>query len=132
MSSASKGSLFVEVLSYLSLCRWMSVGVMDAGYRGEWHAPLDNIKNVDYTINKGDRLIQAVAFDGKPITFELVKELTEKTSRGEGGFGSTTQPKAADEKNLQKNEETSKQKNEETSQPTKKRQLTETENIAAK
>eukprot|EP00389_Voromonas_pontica_P009666 GDKH01014682.1.p1 GENE.GDKH01014682.1~~GDKH01014682.1.p1 ORF type:complete len:175 (+),score=35.51 GDKH01014682.1:140-664(+) len=65
-----------------------SVGLIDAGYRGEVKMAVDNIKNFDYTVNEGDRLCQAVAFNGEGITFELVEELNE-TTRGEGGFGST-------------------------------------------
>ncbi|EEQ98648.1 deoxyuridinetriphosphatase, putative [Perkinsus marinus ATCC 50983] len=65
-----------------------SIGLIDQGYRGEIIAAVDNIKNEAYTVKEGDRLVQAVGFDGKGITMELVKELDE-TTRGEGGFGST-------------------------------------------
>jgi len=65
-----------------------SIGLIDAGYRGEIMAAVDNIKNEDYTVEKGQRLFQLVAMDGSPIHFELVDELTE-TTRGKGGFGST-------------------------------------------
>ena len=51
-------------------------------------AAVDNIKKEDYTIETGQRLFQIVAFDGSPVTFELVDELSA-TSRGQGGFGST-------------------------------------------
>ena len=65
-----------------------SIGLIDAGYRGEIMAAVDNIKNEAYTVEKGQRLFQLVAMDGSPIHFEIVDELTE-TTRGEGGFGST-------------------------------------------
>lgn len=65
-----------------------SIGLIDAGYRGEIMAAVDNIKNETYTVEKGQRLFQLVAMDGSPIHFQLVDELTE-TTRGEGGFGST-------------------------------------------
>lgn len=65
-----------------------SIGLIDAGYRGNLVALLDNIKQEPYTIQKGDRLIQAVSFDGSEITCELVSELSA-TVRGEGGIGST-------------------------------------------
>jgi len=65
-----------------------SIGLIDAGYRGEIMAAVDNIKSEEYTIEPGQRLFQLVAFDGSPISFELVDELSE-TSRGAGGFGST-------------------------------------------
>ena len=70
----------------LRLCN--SIGLIDAGYRGEIMAAVDNIKNEEYMVEKGQRLFQLVAMDGSPIHFELVDELTE-TPRGTGGFGST-------------------------------------------
>ena len=65
-----------------------SIGLIDAGYRGEIMAAVDNIKDKPFTLETGQRLFQLVAMDGSPIHFELVDELTE-TDRGEGGFGST-------------------------------------------
>ena len=65
-----------------------SIGLIDAGYRGEIMAAVDNIKDKSFTLETGQRLFQLVAMDGSPIHFELVDELTE-TDRGEGGFGST-------------------------------------------
>ena len=65
-----------------------SIGLIDAGYRGEIMAAVDNIKQEDYTLNSGQRLFQIVAMDGSPLSFELVDELSS-TSRGAGGFGST-------------------------------------------
>ena len=70
----------------IRLCN--SVGLIDAGYRGEIMAAVDNIKQEDYTISAGQRLFQIVAMDGSPLSFELVDELST-TSRGAGGFGST-------------------------------------------
>ena len=68
-----------------------SVGIIDAGYRGNIIACVDNIKNESYTIEQGDRLFQLCAPDLSEITFDLVNELSD-TSRGEGGFGSTNEP----------------------------------------
>ncbi|KAK2197356.1 bifunctional dUTPase-like/dUTPase-like superfamily/dUTPase [Babesia duncani] len=65
-----------------------SVGVIDAAFRGELCLALDNISQEPYTINAGDRLVQAVAFDGEEISFEMVDALDE-TDRGERGIGST-------------------------------------------
>ena len=65
-----------------------AVGLIDAGYRGEIMAVVDNIKTEDYTVEPGQRLFQLVAMDGSPIHFELVEELSD-TTRGGGGFGST-------------------------------------------
>ncbi|PFH38516.1 putative deoxyuridine 5'-triphosphate nucleotidohydrolase [Besnoitia besnoiti] len=79
-----------------------SVGLIDAGYRGEVMAAVDNIKTFPYTLKKGDRIVQAVAFNGEGITLELVDEL-DKTARGEGGFGSTTEPEPKKAKNDETN-----------------------------
>ena len=67
-----------------------SVGIIDAGYRGEIIACVDNIKNEPYTITQGDRLFQICAGNLEPIVFKLVEELSN-TQRGSGGFGSTGQ-----------------------------------------
>lgn len=65
-----------------------SIGLIDGGYRGEIMASCDNIKDYTYTVNKGQRLFQLVAFDSAPIIYSIKEKLTE-TSRGTGGFGST-------------------------------------------
>lgn len=65
-----------------------SIGLIDAGYRGEIIAAVDNIRDDPYTIEPGQRLFQLVAMDGSPIDFELVSTLTD-TDRGKDGFGST-------------------------------------------
>ncbi len=65
-----------------------SVGLIDGGYRGEIMAACDNIKDVPYTVHKGNRLFQLVTLDGSPIEYELTDELST-TARGSGGFGST-------------------------------------------
>mgnify|MGYP006412428787 FL=1 len=54
-----------------------SIGLIDAGYRGEIMAAVDNIKQDAYSIEKGQRLFQLVAMDGGPIHFELADELSE-------------------------------------------------------
>ena len=70
----------------LRLCN--SIGLIDAGYRGEIMAAVDNIKDKDHMLETGQRLFQLVSMDGGPISFELVDELTG-SERGTGGFGST-------------------------------------------
>ena len=65
-----------------------SVGLIDAGYRGEIMAAVDNIKDFAYEVEIGQRLFQIVAMDGSAIHFELSTHLSE-TSRGNSGFGST-------------------------------------------
>ena len=66
-----------------------SIGLIDGGYRGEIMAVCDNIKTVDYTVEKGQRLFQLVATDSSAIEYELVETLEMTTTRGIGGFGST-------------------------------------------
>ena len=65
-----------------------SIGLIDAGYRGEIMAVCDNIKDYDFSIKKGDRLFQLVSSDLSDIEFTIVNELSD-TTRGTGGFGST-------------------------------------------
>lgn len=70
-----------------------SVGIIDAGYRGEiiaavrCHPNENNTVRID-EIHKGSRLFQIVAFDGKPIQVIVVDKLSS-TDRGDKGFGST-------------------------------------------
>ena len=65
-----------------------SIGLIDGGYRGEIMACCDNVKDYSYTVLKGQRLFQLVAFDSSPIEYTLKDDLTI-SSRGQGGFGST-------------------------------------------
>ena len=65
-----------------------SIGLIDGGYRGEIMAVCDNIKNIEYELNLGQRLFQLVSADSSPIEYEIRDELTT-TTRGDGGFGST-------------------------------------------
>lgn len=90
-----------------------SVGIIDAGYRGNLIAAvkyvptfeiISNILSLNgsddeghdahdanlptYTIEKGTRLFQICSPNLQPFNFELVNKLTE-TERGSGGFGST-------------------------------------------
>jgi len=67
-----------------------SVGIIDAGYRGNIIVALDHIDpNVkEFTIQKGTRLFQICGPCLEPITMEVVGSLSE-TERGNGGFGST-------------------------------------------
>ena len=69
-----------------------SVGIIDAGYRGNIIAALkllsDGLENRTYTLKKGTRICQICSGDLKPLNHQLVDKLSE-TKRGEGGFGST-------------------------------------------
>lgn len=66
-----------------------SVGIIDKSYRGEVMAVVDNIGDDDVQLKTGSCYFQIVAFDGNLPTYTLTKELSS-TSRGSGGFGSTT------------------------------------------
>ena len=66
-----------------------SVGVIDAGYRGNYIAAFDNIRAAAFKVEQGQRLVQICPPNlTYPLRIELVAELDE-TVRGEGGFGST-------------------------------------------
>lgn len=65
-----------------------SVGLIDAGYRGELLAAVDNRGAEPYEVVRGTRLFQIAAPDLRPFEIEMVTELPSSV-RGEGGFGST-------------------------------------------
>ena len=65
-----------------------SLGIIDAGYRGNIIGALRNLDDKEYVIPKYTRLFQICTGDLKPFTVNLVSELGD-TSRGDGGFGST-------------------------------------------
>ena len=65
-----------------------TVGVVDAGYRGEIAVVMRNDGNAPYTIRKRERFAQMVI---TPVLLAMpveVEELSE-SDRGEGGFGSS-------------------------------------------
>ena len=63
-------------------------GTVDADYRGEIGVILVNLSNEDFTIENGERVAQLVIAKHERAEWIEVQELS-KTSRGEGGFGST-------------------------------------------
>jgi len=70
-----------------------SVGIIDAGYRGNLCGIIDNISySQNHIIQKSDRLLQICApnitYPIYPIYVNSIDELGT-TERGEGGFGST-------------------------------------------
>ncbi len=68
-----------------------SIGLIDAGYRGELIGVVDNISDQDYTVKEGDRLFQIVNSNLEPF-FEIMENEEcdiDETDRGSGGFGST-------------------------------------------
>ena len=66
-----------------------SIGLIDAGYRGELCVVVDNHSDKTYTIEKGTRMFQVVGPSLRPITIQIVDKINTNTERGEGGFGST-------------------------------------------
>lgn len=66
-----------------------SVGIIDKSYRGELMAVVDNVGTDNVYLKTGACYFQIVAFDGNLPTYTLKDELSS-TSRGSGGFGSTT------------------------------------------
>jgi len=65
-----------------------SVGIIDAGYRGNLMAMVDNTSKEVQTIQKGTRLFQICGRYLEPIHLELVEILSD-SDRGNDGFGST-------------------------------------------
>ena len=67
-----------------------SVGLIDAHYQGNIMGVVDNIKTVDYKVDKNTRLFQLVSCDLTPFYKVMVVDnfLDESKKRG-GGFGST-------------------------------------------
>ena len=74
----------------LALCN--SVGIIDAGYRGNLMARVRNTSSErDYDAIQGSRLFQICAPDLKPIRVKVIgrDEELSNTTRNTGGFGST-------------------------------------------
>ena len=68
-----------------------SVGVIDAGYRGNLIGMFDHIGKEEFVVEKHSRLLQVCAPDLRMTHVEVVDSLLElgETMRGSGGFGST-------------------------------------------
>ena len=67
-----------------------SVGIIDKKYRGKLMAVVDNIGDKEVFLQEGNCYFQIVAFNGKLPKYQLVDNVNINTSRGIGGFGSTT------------------------------------------
>lgn len=65
-----------------------SVGLIDSKYRGNLKVPLDNISNEDYTIKRGEKLVQIVAPNLEDFIITVSQKLSN-TDRGSNGFGSS-------------------------------------------
>jgi dUTP pyrophosphatase len=66
-----------------------SIGIIDKKYRGYVTAVVDNIGDDNVILQEGACYFQIVAFDGKLPVYQI-DNIDVNTSRGEGGFGSTT------------------------------------------
>lgn len=73
-----------------------SIGLADAGYRGNLMAGLRNFSSKEYKRERGTALFQLVPRNEVPFKYVVVNEhssyysiLAQKTERAEGGFGST-------------------------------------------
>ena len=65
-----------------------SPGTIDSGYRGEIGVILANFGDVEFRVEKGDRIAQLVI--ASVIQPDVVEtETVDETDRGAGGFGST-------------------------------------------
>lgn len=64
-------------------------GTVDSNYRGEVGVVLVNLSNVPFTVYHGDRIAQGVFGKVEEADFTEVLELSESTTRGEVGFGSS-------------------------------------------
>ena len=66
-----------------------SVGVIDAGYRGNIIVVVDNRSDQNYEIKSGQRLFQVCPWNGDMgVEMNIVDDLSN-TERGNNGFGST-------------------------------------------
>lgn len=65
-----------------------SEGVIDVGYTGSIAVKLYNHSNIDYAVNRGDKISQLVVMK-IDIPSLTVVESFKKTARGDNGFGST-------------------------------------------
>lgn len=101
VSSAMRNNDTGELVSYILLPRSSisktplimanSLGLIDAGYRGELMAKVRHVEvdaEEDYVVEERTRLFQVCAPDFSQLSIEVVQELDEST-RGSGGFGST-------------------------------------------
>lgn len=67
------------------------VGVIDSGYRGNLIAMFRNLSHDEYAVSQHTRLIQICHPTLQPFLVSIVNREEElgKTTRGDGGFGST-------------------------------------------
>lgn len=64
-------------------------GIIDNNYRGDLGVKLINHSDVDYLVNKGDRVAQLVLYPLVVVLHTQWSESVSDTTRGSSGFGST-------------------------------------------
>ena len=64
-------------------------GVIDADYQGELMVSIWNRSQTDYVLQPGEKMAQYLVVPIARPTFEIVREFSDISVRGEGGFGST-------------------------------------------
>lgn len=65
------------------------VGLIDSDFQGELGICLWNRGKEPFTIKRGERVCQMVFLPVVKATFNVVNEFSEKSERGENGFGSS-------------------------------------------
>jgi deoxyuridine 5'-triphosphate nucleotidohydrolase len=65
-----------------------SVGIIDAGYRGNIMAKVKNVSQKNTKVIEGEKLFQICSPTLEPIKIKIVRNLSS-SSRGDDGFGST-------------------------------------------
>lgn len=66
-------------------------GTIDNDYQGEIKVILINLSNENFTITRGMRIAQMKLSRYIQAQFEIIERFESKSSRGQGGFGSTGQ-----------------------------------------
>lgn len=64
-------------------------GTIDSDYRGEIKVPIINLGDKDFIIESGMRIAQLIIARYERIEWDLVDQLPQNSTRGDGGFGST-------------------------------------------
>ena len=64
-------------------------GVIDADYQGELMVSIWNRSQTDYVLQPSEKMAQYLVVPIARPTFEIVREFSDISVRGEGGFGST-------------------------------------------
>src|SRR3989344_807802 len=61
-------------------------GVIDSGYRGEWHVGIMNLSDKFFSFEQGHKIAQFLIQKVESVSFKEVTELSD-SARGEAGLG---------------------------------------------